>query len=515
MHIKIKLHHIHILAKNKGLICKSTKYINNTEKMSFECNKCGTFMFRSYEKLKHFKTCQNCVIKEKLNELREILLNNCYLLTSIVYNKKCIQFLCAQHDKIITTTADHIKRNHFCQDCRNDEGKGRKYTITSITHSIEVNNKDLNLKLIDTEYKDSTQSFLVECTVCDYQFNYSVADLLRKRSCTRCSLEKFRNRRRLPIDKVKGIVQSYNFILLDDKYINSRLPIKLKCQLGHIFDRSLKHVQDGHGCPECVTGNKNISELICIKYIEYLLDKPFNKSKTFDWLVNEEGNKLELDGYNDELKIGIEYDGKQHFEFVEHFHKTMEAFNKRQQDDRIKDHLCLKNGVKLIRVPYTVKYNDMLSYIKEQCDKLDINYDDKPDKSVNEFNLFNTYITKRNEEIDDILKGSIWERVNNFTRTSGKITVECNVCKNCKHEIIFDNLIKENRKLPDCRNCFNEDKTNNLKSLIEHHGWILLDKYTGGDTKVSIKCASCDELSTCVPRTVQHLQSIRRCQKCK
>ena len=47
----------------------------------------------------------------------------------------------------------------------------------------------------------------------------------------------------------------------------------------------------------------------------------------------------------------IEVDGRQHFEYVPHFHKTMSSFKRQQEWDRRKNKYCLMHGFPLIRVP--------------------------------------------------------------------------------------------------------------------------------------------------------------------
>jgi hypothetical protein len=39
-----------------------------------------------------------------------------------------------------------------------------------------------------------------------------------------------------------------------------------------------------------------------------------------DWLLSSNITKLELDFYIEELKIGVEVQGEQHYKFVEFFH---------------------------------------------------------------------------------------------------------------------------------------------------------------------------------------------------
>lgn len=72
------------------------------------------------------------------------------------------------------------------------------------------------------------------------------------------------------------------------------------------------------------------------------------------WLKNPEtGCNLELDFYCAELKLAVEYNGMQHYQFTPLFHKTVEDFEKQRQRDVLKAQLCRKAGVDLITLPAT------------------------------------------------------------------------------------------------------------------------------------------------------------------
>lgn len=52
------------------------------------------------------------------------------------------------------------------------------------------------------------------------------------------------------------------------------------------------------------------------------------------------------------LNTVIEFDGRQHFQFIPYFHKTEENFYLRQQKDKDKNEYCLNNNLTLYRIPY-------------------------------------------------------------------------------------------------------------------------------------------------------------------
>ncbi|MBA7542612.1 hypothetical protein ES705_34936 [subsurface metagenome] len=104
------------------------------------------------------------------------------------------------------------------------------------------------------------------------------------------------------------------------------------------------------------------SEEVCRKIFEKKFKTPFKKSYP-KWLKSERGGQMHLDGYNSDLKIAFEYQGKQHYFFIPKWHQTIEIFKQRQADDKWKKKLCNINNIILIEVPYWVKYEEMLDYI--------------------------------------------------------------------------------------------------------------------------------------------------------
>lgn len=97
--------------------------------------------------------------------------------------------------------------------------------------------------------------------------------------------------------------------------------------------------------------------------IEYITGVSFVSVRP-EWLKNPmTGRNLELDCYNDELSIALEYNGKQHYKYTPRFHKSTEEFELQVYRDILKKKLCNKNGVDLIIVPYTVQKEEICSYI--------------------------------------------------------------------------------------------------------------------------------------------------------
>jgi len=114
-----------------------------------------------------------------------------------------------------------------------------------------------------------------------------------------------------------------------------------------------------------ITDNTFVSrgEDICKRTLETIYKKPFIKSRP-NFLKNPETDRnLELDCYNQELGIAVEYNGEQHYKYPNRFHKSYQEFLNQVRRDRVKVDLCDANNVYLITVPYNVPLNLIPDYI--------------------------------------------------------------------------------------------------------------------------------------------------------
>ena len=106
-------------------------------------------------------------------------------------------------------------------------------------------------------------------------------------------------------------------------------------------------------------------EIECRNVLEDIFRRSFKKYRP-DFLNNPVTGgsfNMELDCYNPELKLAVEYSGKQHYEYVPYFHKNKEAFLNQKYRDELKRRMCKDNMVTLIEVPYTVKIEDIKGYL--------------------------------------------------------------------------------------------------------------------------------------------------------
>ena len=136
-------------------------------------------------------------------------------------------------------------------------------------------------------------------------------------------------------------------------FLHSETEWWFKCEeKNHEFCMAICNVARGAWCHKCLYKNQTK----CVGYLEKISGEKFPTSKP-KFL-----NGLQLDGYNADLKLAIEYNGAQHYEYSpKFFHKGGEhLFTEQQKRDKLKEQLCEANDIFLIVVPYYEKNPEQL-----------------------------------------------------------------------------------------------------------------------------------------------------------
>lgn len=113
-------------------------------------------------------------------------------------------------------------------------------------------------------------------------------------------------------------------------------------------------------------------EMECRRVLQNIFKKPFVSIRP-DFLKNPVtgGNfNLELDCFNQDLRLAVEYNGVQHYKYVPYFHRNKDHFMTQKYRDDMKRRMCKENNIKLIEVPYTVKIQDIQNFLITECRKL-------------------------------------------------------------------------------------------------------------------------------------------------
>jgi hypothetical protein len=240
----------------------------------------------------------------------------------------------------------HVHKVCGCPKC----GSKTKSTIEYINQAIQIHDDRYDYSKL--EYISRDTKVCIICKIDGHgEFFQDPWVHLNGSGCTICAINEQKN----TLDdfiinsrKVHGDKYDYSKV----KYVRASANIIIICKKknhGEFLQSPGSHINSKNGCPKCASGR---SEEICRELIEDLTGKQFTKIRP-DWL-----NKLELDGYNDELKLAFEYQGKQHTHFIPHFHKDKSYFIDQVARDTLKRQLCEKNGIQVIEVPYAYTYKE-------------------------------------------------------------------------------------------------------------------------------------------------------------
>jgi hypothetical protein len=257
-----------------------------------------------------------------------------------------------------------LPKNHPCKACRikrkEDEARALIEAKGFSLLGIEIPKREQIVCNISCSEGHIWQSKLAEirrglrCSECHFLFpDISLANLTKNQK------EQLITEAIAPtVKKLGGTVHGSKII--DRNNGKTEYMVDVSCENGHRWETSAYTIKKGHWCSDCNT--YNVKETICRTLLEHITDKPFPK-KRLNWLINSRGQKMELDGYNKEISIGFEYQGIQHYEFIEFFHNSEKKFKQRQKDDELKRKLCKRNKVHLIEIPYFIPKNELQQFL--------------------------------------------------------------------------------------------------------------------------------------------------------
>ena len=193
-------------------------------------------------------------------------------------------------------------------------------------------------KCISESFKSTVCKMQWECS-CGFRWYATPKNILKGRWCPKCS-----GRLSPCIEDARHLALSRGGVCLSKHVSRTSQTLQWQCKKGHQWHASFNNVKSRQSwCPHCREWKR---EEECRSIFESIFNCGFPKARRVF------GTRLELDGYNSELKIAFEYNGEQHYKTGKLFNTSEEELRKSQTRDRQKLSLCRDNGVLLVVVTY-------------------------------------------------------------------------------------------------------------------------------------------------------------------
>lgn len=333
------------------------------------------------------------------------------------YSNKKEYFKCNKHNKIIYVTPKNLILKHscdcICSQCTKEYLSQIKLNNKNIKHHYKkrINNysytyikdiiKSKNCIILNNKNKNlfiNKDVLTIKCNECNNIYNLSIKQIIKnKYLCCQCRHQIINNKlikrgceNRKNIFIKQAIKQHGNFYDYSKVKFNGKLSkVEIICPLhGSFFMMPSNHITRGQGCPLCnkkCLNNERRLGVILSGFINILNNK-YNLNLN---IISQYHNKLKRQSldyfiYNNNIKIGIEYQGQQHFEmdyYNKYFKDERHSFEHLCELDKIKYEKCKKLNIKIFYFTFNKKYNnikyldtiytdidllknDILSYIK-------------------------------------------------------------------------------------------------------------------------------------------------------
>ena len=277
-----------------------------------------------------------------------------YSKVNYINNNSRTTFRCLRHNCWFETTPRiHLYGSLYggCKECAKESKieKGKKKLFSKEEFISKSKNKyGDKYDYLFIEYTGCNSVIKLKCNECGNIFDITPHRHLKSNDggCLNCAVKKVSALKKLCekeiIKKCKKVFGDlYDYSKINYKGCNEKIEIVCK-EHGSFWKLPYNFYGKLQGCPKCL---QSIGEKIIQSVInEFGYEKQTIYEKSFDDL--KDNRKLSYDFYIEPLNTLIEFQGIQHFEWVEVFQPTYNDFLRQLKHDKMKKEYAEKNGYK-------------------------------------------------------------------------------------------------------------------------------------------------------------------------
>ena len=381
---------------------------------------------------------------------------------------------------------ESINSGSWCPVC-----SGHALTTSEKFSQLSLIAKTKNGKCLSKQYSGAHHTLKWECEH-GHQWSAVPSSIKQGSWCPICAKNSSGSTQKGSLEEMQEIAINRGGECLSKTYKNSQTKLEWKCHYGHKWKAVPNSVKHGTWCPRC---NFNIGEEICRTFFETVFSCEFPKVRPA--FLTFKGQRLELDGYCEKLKLAFEHQGIQHFKAYKYFGGETQ-FKELIERDAAKRRLCKENSIMLIEVRdlvNIVKFKNIEKYLIDLLKSKKVTFNPK---SIPKNLEFKSVFSNSNE----LKKLELLAKSKGGTLKS-KFYLGVNVkldwaCKEGHNWIATPAEIKgtKNRQGTWCPVCAIKVRANRLKSnLIEfqkiaesQNGKCLSTEYVNNQTKLKWEC---------------------------
>jgi hypothetical protein len=271
-----------------------------------------------------------------------------------VYSKVVIT--CPIHGNFPQTPNNHLKGYGCasCASCASESRARNNHSSTSefiskanITHNNEYTYEK-------SQYTRSNAKIIITCPI-HGDFRQTANSHLSGIKCKQCALINKQHPDKSNLNQfiIKANVAHDNKYTYDNAvYVSTHTKLKITCPIHGDFEKTPNNHINYHkqGCPMCACELTDSKGVVCIE--KFLTNNNINFEKEKSFFGCSYKKLLRFDFFIPSKNLLIEFDGSQHFSFIEYIHKTIDKFEDQVIRDNIKTKFAFNNNIELIRIKY-------------------------------------------------------------------------------------------------------------------------------------------------------------------